>query len=1003
MSEQPYRYWAFISYSHHDARAAEQLRRWLERYSVPRRLVGRASPAGALPRRLFPIFRDRDELPSSAELGGVINRALLASRYLIVVCSPQAAASHWVNEEIRQFKAMGRADRVLALIVDGEPNAVDPAHECFPPALRWDDDAADSSTRTPIEPIAADARRSGDGESLARIKLVSGLLNVGLDELLRRERRRLLQLRLAWFFGLATAAALAASALVLQQREYAARERAATLSRLVENGRGELLAGAQMRAAVYLSEAYRQGVDTPALRFMLRQAMQPIDALTQVIDNGESVRAMALSRDDRSLVTLSSSGELRVWSQPSGRELAHLPVPDFASSQAFCGPLLSDDGSRLMFATVPSDGGAALLQVWSLPDGARLLQVPMANFNCTVTVPFSPDGSKLLAIAPNGRPTVWPLAGGAAWSAPGAEGSEATAVSFSADGRWLAAGYRDGSVLLWEPGNNRPVLRLTGLGQTVMGIDFQPAGDVLVANGVDGAMRGWTVPDGHIAFAGGHAQPIYQMQFAAAAKRLLTLGSDGERVWRTDNGSLVYASGSSNRFASSSLRADGEQLARVEWRQTVVSDVISSKPLFTFNVDATVALFTGSGAQLMSADPDGHIAIWSERFRPVASAWHGPRVGQPPTWWSPLVAFAQLSDGRVLSGGPDGRLLLWNGRDLVPVGRLADQGAAISVVAATPDGQRAAAADVSGRIELWDLASGRSLQRFDLPGHFISKLLISPDGHYLFAADRSNHGYLWRTDDGRRLADYAMDSRFAADFSEDSTHLAIGVQHRVQTIALASLTTELSESLAASDPPVGCLKFAPASDALVAMADDESGAARWVSLRGSERRQLSIDGATGCFKAEFERSGERVLLQQGGSSVSIWEPRSNRLLKLGEHAGPIFDAHWSPDGRFVVTGALDGLADVADSYDGKLLQKLAVHAGQVSAAAFSLDGVTVYSAGDDGRLQAWEAGLETRPAVEIASKVACISPWRLDGTALITQSVDLRNCVGAEPAAARKP
>ncbi|HEV8588851.1 MAG TPA: toll/interleukin-1 receptor domain-containing protein, partial [Pyrinomonadaceae bacterium] len=125
ISTNNFKYWAFISYSHHDKRWGDWLHRSLETYRVPRVLVGKPSPDGFVPARVFPIFRDREELAASADLGANINEALSQSRYLVVICSPRAAKSQWVNEEILAFKRLGRTDRLLALIVEGEPNATD--------------------------------------------------------------------------------------------------------------------------------------------------------------------------------------------------------------------------------------------------------------------------------------------------------------------------------------------------------------------------------------------------------------------------------------------------------------------------------------------------------------------------------------------------------------------------------------------------------------------------------------------------------------------------------------------------------------------------------------------------------------------------------------------------------------------------------------------------------------------------------------------------------------
>jgi len=82
-----HRYWAFISYSQRDTKWAQWLHKQLETYHVPRTLVGRRHGNLTVPKRLVPVFRDRDELPSTGNLDGKIREALAASRSLIVICS----------------------------------------------------------------------------------------------------------------------------------------------------------------------------------------------------------------------------------------------------------------------------------------------------------------------------------------------------------------------------------------------------------------------------------------------------------------------------------------------------------------------------------------------------------------------------------------------------------------------------------------------------------------------------------------------------------------------------------------------------------------------------------------------------------------------------------------------------------------------------------------------------------------------------------------------------
>jgi len=113
-----------------------------------------------------------------------------------VICSPKSAVSKWVNEEVKTYKALG--GRVLCLIVDGEPNAAPDSGllECFPPAVRFQVTSDGRLTTEPAEPIAADARPGKDGKPNALLKLLSGMMGVGYDELRQRERQRQRQRRL---------------------------------------------------------------------------------------------------------------------------------------------------------------------------------------------------------------------------------------------------------------------------------------------------------------------------------------------------------------------------------------------------------------------------------------------------------------------------------------------------------------------------------------------------------------------------------------------------------------------------------------------------------------------------------------------------------------------------------------------------------------------------------------------------------------------------------------
>ena len=109
------KYRAFLSYGHADVRQAQSLHRFIEGYSIPKRLVGRETNHGIIPKRLRPVFKDRDELPSASDLGSEINKALKSSEHLIVI--------NWPSRGLVGSYATS-ASVVVALMT--KPNGVSP-------------------------------------------------------------------------------------------------------------------------------------------------------------------------------------------------------------------------------------------------------------------------------------------------------------------------------------------------------------------------------------------------------------------------------------------------------------------------------------------------------------------------------------------------------------------------------------------------------------------------------------------------------------------------------------------------------------------------------------------------------------------------------------------------------------------------------------------------------------------------------------------------------------
>lgn len=195
-----YKYYAFISYSSEDRAWADWLRYRLEKYHIPRRIEGFEGQEP--PRHFYPIFQDREQLRASSNLDEILKEALRQSRFLIVVCSPFAAVSKWVNQEIRYFKSLNRSDCILPLVVEGRPSAgIGEPEACFPPELRVSPETEDVSPERKLQsPGAADARQGQDGREHALLRIIAGLLAVDVSAVAKREGWRRLARR-AWMMA----------------------------------------------------------------------------------------------------------------------------------------------------------------------------------------------------------------------------------------------------------------------------------------------------------------------------------------------------------------------------------------------------------------------------------------------------------------------------------------------------------------------------------------------------------------------------------------------------------------------------------------------------------------------------------------------------------------------------------------------------------------------------------------------------------------------------------
>lgn len=533
------KYWAFISYSHADAKFAQWLHKQLETFPVPRKLIGSDTERGyQVPKRLFPIFRDRDELPGSSNLADNINTALQQSRYLIVICSPRSAASQWVNQEVMAFKAMHRANRVLCVIIDGEPNATDKPEsgllECFPPGVRYEVATDGKLSDQRAEPIAADARDGKDGKADALLKLASGLLGLGFDELKQRDARRRRKQKLGYAMaGAAVVALLAWGASEFKAQRVGLQNAASSMADFREAA-ATFDSGDSGLGMAYLARALKKDSANEAAAQRLFYELTHknwVQSVKQIANGTGCVLSAQISSDSSKLALVASDSEnqsVLVIDIPSGRQLwSHRGTAEWGPRfVSFCG-----NNIVAVRACAPSESGIPnTVSFFDLHTGNRLKEIQLSDSaaNCVIA---NEDGSHIFVGWGKTSPiTYWD---GDRYALSGPDKQEEAVDSDPVE-------PKSGAIHGWKVGEGEPQLISTAW--PVMSLRLnEPLGLLYAATrsntrGFDtGYIQIFSTPE--LGLAGDPIEvdaPVYDIQISDEGKLVLSCGDNSTRVYGKD-------------------------------------------------------------------------------------------------------------------------------------------------------------------------------------------------------------------------------------------------------------------------------------------------------------------------------------------------------------------------------------------------------------------------------------------------------------------------------------
>ena len=394
-----YTYSAFISYRHlpRDIAAAKAVQQALETYHIPadiQKKVGR--------KKLNRCFRDQDEMPLADDLGSSIQKALDESEWLIVICTPELPQSSWCLREVSYFIENGKQDRIIPVLVAGEPK------DSFPPQIIWKET---EGGKEELEPLAADLRGNLKRQlKTEKLRIIARMLNLNYNDLKKRERERELRRRLALVSAVLAVVlcfagyAIYKNKILTEERNASARnatqlliEKSVRSTAERELGSGLMYALQAYEGSRIFGEEYDEGISAALEAAMYPELFSSIGSLK---DNGILHRWATLSNDGKYIACRQSDKSLQIYSSVTGEKLYTIrdfgwfgkSAPDISpDSQYVC---RVTDTSIILYAI--QDGTevltAAIPEGWSVPFGGLTVknEMPVCQAETNEAALFDP-------------------------------------------------------------------------------------------------------------------------------------------------------------------------------------------------------------------------------------------------------------------------------------------------------------------------------------------------------------------------------------------------------------------------------------------------------------------------------------------------------------------------------------------------------------------------------------------------------------------------------------
>jgi WD40 repeat protein len=974
-------YTAFMSYSHAaDGKLAPALQSALHQFAKPWYRL-----------RAVSVFRDKTSLSANPGLWSSIEKALNESQYFILMASPEAAASQWVQKEIQTWVQLGRLKTVLIVLTGG--------------SVQWNSAAGDfdwdSTTALPDllkatfteQPLYVDLKWARTEEQLssrdprfreAVASIASALRRIPMDELIGEDVRlhqratRLANGAVASLALFAIGAGLAAY-YATQQKEAAKRQRDEALRAqslyLADLSNQQTMAG-EARYGILLA---LEGLPTdpnkpgrplvPQTEAALYRSLASSRQLTAFEGHKDSVIHATFAPDGSTIVTSSLDGTVKLWDAETGKYISTLREEQ-NELDAVRHIAYSADGTKMVASsfrhsrlTETSTGKqlgylsgdrtysdrilkssfsnsaetiittcVEMVRLWNAETG-RELEV-LANKDAGTLRAVDRNLSRLLTTSKDQRAHLWDLQKGVELAVLGNEKYLVSHATFRPDAKRLATynASEGGKLRIWDADTGAHVAVIEGH-DGVVSAYFSPTGSRLVTHGW--GKSGLSYHDLPRLWSG-DGEPIKSLQGHEGSISYVAFSPDGKLFATASKDGTVKIWNSFDGTEVAVLRGHHAEILHLEFSS-------DSSYFISTSIDHTARLWRVRDANLLAKLP----AMQN------------------------IYDYGDLNTaaGRLITGYRDGTVALWDTKSWTIISTVHAHKNGILRTAWSSDNTRFATAGQEGTVRIWDAKNG--IQSVVLEGHsgFVRSVTFTDDDRKIISTGDDGTARIWDIEDSSHVVFNAEEEGVADAFLlKDQRRLVTtssGFVKRDKTIKVWD--TSNRTLLKTFHGPLCLTTLKP--DMNVLLASISNNGVLMVSDVDEGREVSRLDGmfvgdeanVTACA---FSPDGKQVGLGFVTGTARVWEVRSGFLVRtLRGHAGPrrfggqIQHISFSPDGKYVATGSVDKTARLSEVKSGLELGVFGGHEDWVTNVVFGPDGKHLITMGGDVHL--W--GIEGQP------------------------------------------